>query len=259
MTAPSRVAAASPRSTGADHDHVIGTELERRGQRRAPAGGPVDVPTCGFGGLVDVHGGEQDRDRRRGHQVVDVEPSGDEAPVGLGRRARYRRAGRGEHDDPAGADGGRHDARRLEESVLDIAVQHLPVDGLPERLGEWLAPEQPAQTEARQSECLRGVPRDHLRHLPPQRAHHVGLGGLAEHGLEMGDLVVRFEGGGGGQCRGDQRPRAGADQHSGPVTTFGESRKQDLQGTDLVRRPGATRVEHQRHLAHVTTPSSRSL
>ena len=75
-------------SAGADHNHAIGTKLESRSERRSTAGGAVDVPPRGFGGLVDVHGGEQNRDRRGGHQVGDVKPGGDEAPVVLGRRAR---------------------------------------------------------------------------------------------------------------------------------------------------------------------------
>ena len=74
-------------STGADHHHAIGTELERRSERRSTAGGAVDVPSRDFGGLIDVHGGEQNRDRRGSHQVGDVKPGGDEASVVLGRRA----------------------------------------------------------------------------------------------------------------------------------------------------------------------------
>ena len=73
--------------TGADHNHAFGTKLESRSEWRSTAGGAVDVPPRGLGGVVDMHGGEQHRDRRRGHQVGDIEPGGDEAPVVLGRRA----------------------------------------------------------------------------------------------------------------------------------------------------------------------------
>ena len=77
-----------PHSASADHNDAIGTELESRCERRATAGGAVDIPPGGFGGLVDMHGGKQDRDRRGGHQVGYVQPGGDEASVVLGRRAR---------------------------------------------------------------------------------------------------------------------------------------------------------------------------
>ena len=123
----------------------------RAGRERHPAaGGAVDVPAGRRLGLGHLDRREQHRDRRGGHQVLDAEPGLGVAPVVLPRRVgqvAVRRRRLGEHRDPAGPDRRRRHRRDLDQAVLDVAVEPVPVDRPLQGLGQRAGAHQAAQPE----------------------------------------------------------------------------------------------------------------
>ena len=234
-------------AAGADGHQVGGAELPRGDQGVPATRGAVDVPPGGLLGAVHLDRGEERGDGGRGHQVLHVQGGLDVATVLPRRRARQAGApALGEHRDLAGAHrrgGHRH---RVEGAVGEVPVRGLPVQRRSEGLAQRVGAEEPAQAEPAQPEGLRGVPRDDLRDLAPQRRDHRRLGDLVEQVAQRRSLGRGGTVGDPGQPPADQRARARADQDRGAVAALGQRRQQHLQRPDLVRRARPTCVEDQR-------------
>ncbi len=230
-SAPGDGAAEGPNGREADDHDAVGTQCERRLERRVQPRPAVDE----VAGALDLDGREDERDGGAGAHVVDAKRDGLVGEVVPRPDGRQRLAGVHEGDGAAALERRGHGADRVDVPAGDVAMHAVEVDPLPQRPRQRRRVQQPGRPAERQPQHARR-PAGHLHErrrpedapddLPtlearPAPAQRLGL---------RGRVLVRQRGQHGRVDRADARPA----QDDRLLPALLEERQQHGEGTGLI-------------------------